>query len=200
MGKDMNEEDFIYHLSMDDFGIDEDELRKEVQQLKLKDCPDFFSDSLHTMDECGVGWMKTAYYWKLGDVILDENPIIKKFYDNILRVIKAEKISNDFQVGARPRVLFLEAGYDLPTHSHGRDRQRNHLTVNYICSEEASPINFTEYGSVNYNFALINTVEEHSVPKSNTDRYLIGVPIRYKNSNSNWDDILKVVKNDNIDY
>ena len=93
----------------------------------------------------------------------------------------------------KPRALFLKSDVELVKHTHYRVPGQNHLSINYIASIENGPVNFTKYGNIDYDFAILNTVEQHSVPPSKYDRYLIGLPLRYTEDTFNWKDVKDLI-------
>ena len=149
----------------------------------------FFNPNLYKPDET-VKWLSEVENWRACDVDLNINTECQKFYNSVTDIIKC-----DFLKPTTCRALYQKAGQNLIKHTHRRIPNQNHLCVNYICTKENAPINFTNYGNINYKFSMLNTTEQHSVPASSHDRYLIGVQYSYINENANWNNIKSLLKN-----
>jgi hypothetical protein len=175
-------EDYLLELDLDKLDVDWQKLSLETLSLNYLNYGNFFKD-IHSPDST-TKWMMETNDWKAADIDFDECPECKSFYEQISDILNSKYIEVQ-----KPRALFLNSGIELVRHTHYRVPGQNHLSINYVASVEKGPVNFTKYGDIDYKFAAINSVEQHSVPASKHNRYLIGVPLRYTEDTFTWEDV-----------
>ena len=179
-------EDYLIELNQNKLDIDWKELALEVVSLNYSNYGNFYNN-IHATDST-TKWMMETTDWKACDVNFDDSPECKKWYEQLSNILNCKYIEVQ-----KPRALFLKSGVELVKHTHYRVPGQNHLSINYIASIENGPVNFTKYGNIDYDFAILNTVEQHSVPPSKHDRYLIGLPLRYTEDTFNWKDVKDLI-------
>ena len=185
----MNEQDFLVHLDINKFNINQESLIKEVLNQAYLKYSNFFNPDIYSMDKT-IKWLMEVEDWQACDIDLENNLECKKFYTQIKKLLDV-----DFLEVTTCRSLYQKANQELIKHSHRRVPRQNHLCINYICTNNNAPINFTKYGDITYKFALLNSVEQHSVPAYKEDRFLIGVQFRYIDDIATWQDVKELLKN-----
>lgn len=183
----MSEQDFLIHLDVNKFNINEDLLVKEVFNQNYSKYSNFFNPNNHKMDNT-VKWLMEVEDWQACDIDLENNNECKNFYKQIKKILDV-----DFLEVTTCRSLYQKANQELIKHSHRRVPGQNHLCINYICTDNNAPINFTKYGDIGYKFALLNSVEQHSVPAFKEDRFLIGVQFKYIDDTATWQDVKELL-------
>jgi hypothetical protein len=186
-------EDYLIDLDLNKLDVDWQELSLEVVSLNYLNYSKFYKN-VHSTDST-TKWMMETNDWKACDIDFDECPECKKWYEQLFNILNCKYIEVQ-----KPRALFLKSGAELVKHTHYRVPGQNHLGINYIASMENGPVNFTKYGDIDYKFAILNSVEQHSVPPSNYNRYLIGVPLRYTEDTFTWKDIKDLISEIRLNY
>jgi hypothetical protein len=175
-------ENYLIELDPSKLDVDWQELSLEVVSLNYSNYGNFYNN-IHATDST-TQWMMETNDWKACDIDFNVCPECKKLYEQLSNILNCKYIKVQ-----KPRALFLKAGIELVKHTHYRVPEQNHLGINYIVSIENGPVNFTEYGDIDYKFAMLNSVEQHSVPVSEYNRYLIGIPLRYTEDTFTWEDV-----------
>ena len=86
----------------------------------------------------------------------------------------------------RPRFYIQQEGYTLPWHTDNGTL----CSINIVCNEDTSPINFRDE-DIFYKVALLNTQVEHSVSTTTKERWLFRLSIFDKKFEAVRDRLIK---------
>lgn len=123
-------------------------------------------------------WFDYTPTWLQG--IVNEGNITKEVA-KIGKLISHRIGTNDI----RPRFYKQQENTELPMHSDNGTL----CSINIILSEESAPIIFENGGSYNYDCAILNIQERHSVPAYHKERFLLKYSIfdiNYEESVKRW--------------
>lgn len=159
----MNDSNYLHQLVQN---FDLAQLKIEVESVVLQEIPNVSIHSQHKRIDYSQ--------WPVGKFITDETgnldanlyPITASIRNWILEVVPGVTII--------PVTHIQKSDYTLPPHIDDSNIQ---AVVNILLSEDNGPITFSNYGDIEYKFALLNTSILHWVKSYSTIRQLVKFPI-----------------------
>jgi hypothetical protein len=161
------ESDYLYEL---DLQYDINKLQQEVDVLDLEPYFKELKEAGHT------GWFAGPETWLMAGVPYQSGTEV----DIICKQLRDLLGTNEIEV----LTFTQEANTSVPAHSDSLPDSILNIgsttkvkpikcAVNIQLSYPVGPINFSEYGLITYNCALLNIIKEHGVPVFPTERKFI---------------------------
>ena len=178
-----HKEDYLYDLALT---YNKKKLQEEIADLNLEP---YFADNPNK-----DSWFAGPKSWLTAEIPKNPNTEIDKVSKQLSELLGTKSLDMI--------VLFQKANTSVPVHTDKVSKKLLNLSdsraircgVNIQLNDAVGPVNFPDFGLINYECALLNIMEKHGVPEFPTDRLFIKfriLDISYKEARNNYINSLK---------